>query len=382
MSTHDVIIVGLGAMGSAAAAELGARGQRVLGLERFQPGHDRGSSHGQSRIIRQAYLEGAFYVPMLLRAYELWERLERDTGRHLMHLDGGLFIGRPDSRVVADTLAAAREHELPVETLDHDEIRARYPALRPAADHIGVLEPRMGSLRPEEAIAALLDVAAGHGADLRFSAAVERLEVSAAGDGVVVESTTGRHAADKLILTAGAWSPGLLEGLGYAVPMQVERLVLHWFHPGADLEPFRPARFPVNLWEIGDGAIMYGFPLLGAASDGVKYAFHNRQRTPCDPDRVNREVSASEIAEIAECLARYVPSLGREHLRSKTCLYTTTPDERFVIGRHPLHRQIFVAAGFSGHGFKFAPVVGEILAELVCDGTSRLDIAAFAPERF
>jgi len=376
---HDVIIIGLGAMGSATACELAARGKSVLGLEQFEAAHDRGSSHGQSRMIRQAYMEGAFYIPLLRSAYEFWDRLERDTGRSLLTITGGLFMGAPESGVVGDTLAAAREYDLPVEVLEYPELKRRYPMFRPEAGQIGVLESVVGYLDPQAAIETCLESAARQGADLRFSEAVEGVEVSEGG-GVRVVTGRDSYEADRLIITAGAWSAGFLEELGLPVPLTVERLVMHWFRPG-NPEVFTPDVCPTWIWEVDDGIIFYGFPLAPGANS-VKAAFHTHQRTVCTADDIDRNITAAEVSEMERYLTRFVPAVGNDHAHSATCMYTSTPDGHFAIGRHPGYSQVLVAAGFSGHGFKFAGVVGEILAELAVEGKTRHDISAFSLERF
>ena len=225
--THDVIVIGLGGMGSAAAAHLAARGQRVLGLERFGPAHDRGSSHGGSRIIRQSYFEDPAYVPLLLRAYELWRELEADSGADLMTLTGGLYFGRPDSPTVAGSLRSSRQWDLPHELLDAAEIRRRFPTMTPADDEVGLYEADAGLVRPEATVAAHLALAGQRGADLRFDEPV--LDWSTTADGVRVTTAAGTYTAGRLVICPGAWAPELLADLG--VPLTVERQVLYWFRP-------------------------------------------------------------------------------------------------------------------------------------------------------
>ncbi len=377
--SYDAIIVGLGAMGSATAYQLASRGKSVLGLEQFEAAHDRGSSHGQSRMIRQAYMEGAFYIPLLKRAYELWDRLEQESNRSILTITGGLFMGTPESGVVRDTLAAAREYDLPVAVLEYPELKRRYPLFQPEKEHVGVLENVVGYLDPELAIKTYLECAARQGADLRFSEAVLRVEIS---DGGGVRVVTGRdsYEAAQLIITAGAWSESFLKELTVPVPLKVERLVMHWFRP-AHPEWFAPDVCPIWIWEVDDGIIFYGFPLAPGA-DSVKVAFHTHQRTTCTADDIERTIATEEVSEMERYLTRYVSAVGNDHQRSITCMYTSTPDGHFAIGRHPSHSQVLVAAGFSGHGFKFAGVVGEILAELAIDGKTRHDISAFALDRF
>ena len=374
---YDVVVVGLGGMGSAAAAHLAARGQRVLGLERFGPAHALGSSHGGSRIIRQSYFEGAAYVPLLRRAYELWAELEAESGADLMTLTGGLYLGRPSSRVVTGSLAAARKWDLPHELLTADEVRRRFPTLAPADDEVGVYEEVAGFVRPEAAVSAHLGLAARHGAELRFEEPV--LSWSASSSGVSVTTAAGAYSADRLVLCPGAWAPQLLADLG--VPLVVERQVMYWFQPSSGVEPFAPGRHPIWLREAPDGMQPYGFPALDGPDGGVKVAFFRRGAV-CTPETIDRSVHEEEVAYMAARLREIVPTLPGRFLRGAACMYTTTPDEHFVIAPHPLSDRVAVACGFSGHGFKFVPVVGEILADLVTDGTTKHPIGMFEPGRF
>lgn len=371
---YDVIILGLGGMGSAAAAHLAARGASVLGLEQFTPAHDRGSSHGESRMIRQAYFEGVEYVPLLLHVYDLWDDLEReDPGLFLR--TGGLMIGKDGSPTVEGSAASARAHGLAHELLDAAAIRARFPAFRPDDDHIALYEAAAGYVRPERAVSLQLRRAARAGAELHFEEPA--LDWSADDDGVTVTTAAGTYRADRLVVTAGAWAPKVLAELD--LPLVVERQVLYWFRT-ASPQLFTPERFPVFIWEQPDALQLYAFPLLDG-SDEFKVSFF-RRGGPTDPDRLDREVHADEIAVIADALRMRVPDAAGEFLRGVACMYTTTPDEHFVISVHPRHSNVVVAAGFSGHGFKFTPVVGEILADLATTGTTTHPIGLFDPARF
>jgi sarcosine oxidase len=376
MTRYDVIVAGLGGMGSAAAYQLAARGKRVLGLEKFSPAHDRGSSHGRSRIIRQAYFEDPAYVPLLLRAYELWERLERETNQDLMTLTGGLMIGRRESELVSGSVSSAEEHGLPYELLDAGEIRARFPALSPDPETVALYEEKAGFLRPEETVRAHLDRADSLGAVLRFEEPVLSWEAPAAG--VRVETPEGSYDAERLVITPGAWAPQLLWGLG--LPLEVERQVMYWFEPKGGLEPFHPDRFPIFIWEPDDGNWFYGFP---AQDDEccVKAAFYRAGGVPASPETIDREVHGEEIDFIRTYLTRYVPELAGRCLDARVCMYTNTPDLNFVISVHPDHAQVAIACGFSGHGYKFCSVVGEILADLATDGTTSHPIDLFSPAR-
>ncbi len=374
--THDVIVAGLGGMGSAAAYQLAGRGQRVLGLERFSPAHDRGSSHGRSRIIRQAYFEGSEYVPLLLRAYELWEQLEEETGQRLMTLTGGLMIGREDGELVSGSVQSAEEHGLPYEMLDAAEIRRSFPAYAPGPETVALYEEKAGFVRPEETVKAHLDQASSSGADLRFGEPV--LSWEASGDGVRVETPKSTYEAGRLVISPGAWAPQVLADLD--LPLEVIRQVMFWYEPKNGLEPFLPERFPIFIWEPEDGNMFYGFPAQDA-DRGVKAAFFRAGGVPTSPDTIDREVHEEEIGFLRSYLAEHVPELAGRCLDARACMYTNTPDEHFVISAHPEHPQVVIACGFSGHGYKFCSVVGEIVADLAIEGSTRHPIALFSPAR-
>jgi sarcosine oxidase len=374
---YDAIVAGLGGMGSAAAYQLAGRGRRVLGLERYTPAHDKGSSHGQSRMIRQAYFEDPSYVPLLFRAYELWEQLERETGVDLMTLEGGLMIGPPGSSPFTGSKATADEYGLPYEVLDAAELKRRYPVFEPTANTVALFEEKTGFVRPEAAVKAHLDRATAMGADLRFGEEILTWEPTASG--VRVETMSGSYEAERLVVTAGAWAPKLLADLG--LPFEVTRQILFWFDPIGGVEPFLPDRFPVYIWEPEDGNSFYSIPAHDGPEGGVKVAFFRADGTPADPDTIDREVHDHEVAFIRSYLERYVPALDGELLYARTCMYTNTPDEHFVISTHPEYPQVAIAAGFSGHGFKFCGVVGEIPADLVTEGETDHPIDLFTPDR-
>ncbi|WP_426509998.1 N-methyl-L-tryptophan oxidase [Dactylosporangium sp. McL0621] len=373
---YDVIVAGLGGMGSSAAYHLAARGQRVLGLERFGPAHDQGSSHGGSRITRQAYFEDPAYVPLILRSYELWERLERDSGRDLLTLTGGLFMGPPDSLTVEGSRRTAEQWGLPHEMLDAAAIRRRYPQFTPRDGEVALFERNAGVLRPEAAVEAGLALATARGADLRFHEPVETWTED--GGGVTVRTARGTYRADALVLCPGAWAPVLLPELG--VPLVVERQVQFWFAPDGDVARFGPDRHPIFIWEDPQKQQLYGFPALDGPGGGLKFAFFRRGEATT-PETIDRAIRDEEVAFVARHLAERVPAAAGRFLRGKTCMYTNTPDEHFVIARHPDRQRVTVACGFSGHGFKFTPVVGEILADLTLTGATAHPIALFDPRR-
>jgi sarcosine oxidase len=374
---YDAIVAGLGGMGSSAAYHLAGRGKRVLGLERYTPAHDKGSSHGQSRIIRQAYFEDPAYVPLLLRAYELWEQLERETGEDLMTLTGGLMIGPPESRTFTGSKATADEYDLPYEVFDAGELKRRYPMFEPTEGTIALFEEKAGFVRPEASVKAHLNRAASMGADLRFGEEILSWEPTASG--VRVETTSDVYEAERLVVTAGAWMPKLLADLG--LPLEVTRQILFWFDPVGGVEPFLSNRFPVFIWEPEDGNAFYSIPAHDGPRGGVKVAFFRADGKPADPETIDREVHDDEVEFIRSYVAKYAPALDGELLYAKTCMYTNTPDEHFVISTHPDHPQVAIAAGFSGHGFKFCGVVGEILADLATEDETDHPIDLFSPTR-
>ncbi|MFD7818272.1 N-methyl-L-tryptophan oxidase [Streptomyces sp. NPDC059785] len=375
--TYDVIVIGLGGMGSAAAHHLSARGVRVLGLERFGPVHDRGSSHGGSRITRQSYFEDPAYVPLLLRSYELYEELERATGREIAVLCGGVMVGRPGSRTVSGSLLSARQWDLPHEMLDAREIRRRFPTLAPEADEVALYEARAGLVRPENTVAAHLQLAGRQGAELRFQEPVTRWEPYRGG--VRVHTAGHTCTAGQLVICPGAWAPRLLADLG--VPFTIERQVMYWFRPRGGTAPFVPDRHPVYIWEDPAGVQVYGFPAIDGPDLGAKVAFF-RKGAECTPETIDRTVHENEVRDVAAHMSRHIPDLPGTFLKAATCMYSNTPDEHFVIARHPAHPgNVTVACGFSGHGFKFVPVVGEILADLATTGTTAHPIGLFAPHR-
>jgi sarcosine oxidase len=378
-NTYDLIVLGLGGMGSAAAYHLAARGKRVLGLERFGAAHDRGSSHGDSRIIRQAYHEHPNYVPLARSAYELWERLERESGASILRRTGGLMLGLPGSSVVEGTIRSATEYQLPFEVLGAEELRRRFPVLHPRPEELGVYEAAAGYVRPEAAIEAHLQLAARHGAELHFHEPVLRWTAHASGDGVVVETGVAQYEAGRLVVAPGAWAPEILADL--EIPFDVRRHVMCWFQPMTEAARFQPEQFPIYVWDVDGRHCFYGLPATGGVGDGVKAAMHSGGEH-CTAAGVDREIHDADIAEVRDCLQRFIPSLNGELLRTTTCMYTLTPDEHFVVAVHPRHSQVCVAVGFSGHGFKFTSVMGEILADLAIDGTTRHPIAFLSPKRF
>ncbi len=367
MPDFDVIVVGLGAMGSAALYHLARRGQRVLGLEAYSPGHQLGSWHGESRIIRLAYYEHPDYVPLLQRAYQLWSALEREADVSLLTLSGGLMIGAPDSSVVSGALASARQHGLEHAVLSSAEVREQYPALRLAEHEVALWEPRAGYLRPERCVDTHVRLGVAAGAEVCYETPVRAWHASDAG--VQIQTSSRYWTARQVVFTCGARMSAVL---GDAIPaVRAERIPLFWLQPSQP-ELFAAGRLPVYLWETGPGAHVYGFPHV--EWPGVKVARHH-SGDMCDPDDVNRTVTLEDEHRLRSVLAERLPSLNGPIVSSLICLYENSPDEHFLIDRLADQPNVVYAAGFSGHGFKFSSVVGEILADLVTRGeaTSHAD---------
>jgi sarcosine oxidase len=378
-ASFDVIVAGLGAMGSATACHLALRGLRVLGLDRWAPGHTFGSSHGDSRIIREAYFEHPMYVPILRRAYELWRELEERSGETLLHEIGGLMIGPPDGELVTGALRSASEFGIAHDVLSPADVRARYPAFHLTPGEIAVLDRRAGYLDPDRCNAAHLRVAAAAGATLRFDEPV--LSWVASDDGVRVETSGGSYAAGHLVLSVGARMPEL--AMSARLPLAVERQLLFWLEPNVADTRFDPASFPIYLYEYAAESGFswcYGFPRLPR---GIKAAVMHKGETVADADALRRSVDDSEVEPLRRALSTLLPDVARAPVReSAVCLFTNTPDLHFIIDVHPAHPRAVVSSACSGHGFKFASAIGEIQADLVTAGRSRFDLSAFRATRF
>jgi sarcosine oxidase len=367
----DVIVAGLGAHGSSAAYRLAARGASVFGFDRFARGHTLGSSGGLSRIIRLSYFEHPDYVPLLRRAWTLWREVERDSGEHLLTETGGLYAGPPEGELVAGALASARKHELEHEVLDAAALRTRYPLFDWPAGWQGVFERQAGWLAPERSIETHLRLAEREGARLRFTEPIERW--TSTPDGVRVTTATGTFDARRLVIAAGAWTPQLAPSL--APELSVERNVLFWFEPAAEREAF--ARLPVYILDETD-RMFYGFPYVDG--QGLKVAgLHFGDKA--DPDTVDRAASAKDEERVREWLRRRIPLANGARRDAKVCMYTNTPDGHFVIDRLNDDSNVIVASACSGHGFKFASVIGEILADLVLDCKTRHPISFLSARR-
>lgn len=372
-STYDVIVIGLGGMGSAAAAHLAKRGQRVLGLDLHERQHKHGSSHGVSRIIREAYFEAPEYVPLVQRAYTLWRELEAETGRFLLTVTGGLNFGTPESEFVSGSLASAKQHDLPHEYLSAAEVAERFPGFRLTDDLVAVYEPNAGYLKPEGCMLAHYHVAVKHGAELHFEEGVQ--EWSASDAGVRVKTAKATYEAERLVIAAGPWAGQVMADLG--LPLSVRRIVNVHFRPEQP-NLFRAKNCPVYLFQVPEGEY-YGFPIFPGR--GLKIGRHDIGE-PTTPETIRREVDAAEIKMLREALDRYLPGASGEVRETLTCMYTDTPDSHFIIDLHPEHQNVAIACGFSGHGFKFASAIGEVLADLATEGETQHDIGFLSVGRF
>jgi sarcosine oxidase len=374
MTHFDVVVCGLGITGSAALHELARRGMRVAGIERFAPGHDRGSSHGQTRIIRLGYFEHPSYVPLVRHAHARWREIQAAAGRRLLHVTGVLEIGPPDGILVPGTLASSRAHALPHTILPASELKQLFPAFQVPSDYVGVLQPDGGFLEAEASILALLSLAKDAGAEIRSGEAIRAIEPQ--GTGVRVVTDCGAIEAAAAIVALGPWIKTLLPDL--PVPIRITRQVLAWFAP-RDPALVAPARLPVFLIQSRHG-IHYGFPPFGAGT--VKIAKHHHRDEAIDPETYSRTITSEDEDLIRAALAEHLPAANGPLIEAKTCLYTMTPDGDFLIDRLFGAPQIVIASPCSGHGFKFAPAIGEILADLATTGGTPHDISRFSLARF
>jgi len=376
------IIVGLGAMGSAAAANLARRGVRVLGIEQFALGHARGSSHGHSRMIRMCYYEHPDYVPLLRRAYELWRETEAASSAKLLHITGGVYMGPPDSLAVSGAIRAAVAHHLDHELLDRGDLAKRYPQFNVPDDHSALFEPVAGYLVPEAVIAAHLSLARAAGATLRDNERVDSYDAD--GARVRLYTSAGEYEADRVIFTSGAWATRVVTDLG--IEVAASRQVMGWVRPEKP-EMFAEGACPV--WAIDcplaladvRAGLYYGFPADAGGTPGFKIARH-AVGPPINPDRADLNPVPSDEADFRPALRAFLPDADGPLIAARICMYENSPDGHFIIDRLPRHANVIIACGFSGHGFKFASVVGEVLADLAADGATRHPIGFLGLARF
>lgn len=371
---YDVAVIGLGVMGGAAALQLARRGLRVVGLDRYAPPHDKGSSHGRVRLIREAYYESPLYVPLVRRAFELWRKLEGEVGRPLMTRPGALMVGAPDSDIVKGTLASAMQHAIPHEVLSATQVTRRFPGLLPLDDMVGVLEPGAALLFAEQIVAAQIGLAERAGAELRTETVVERWEPVLGG--FELHTSRGKLLTRRVVCCAGPWMPTLIPPS--VLPLTVERQVQSWYTPQRLPELFRPDRCPTSMWQLPDGRYFYAMPDLG---DGVKVGWHHSGNLTT-AEGVARDVSPKEHASVADLLRRFLPHAKGERREHAVCLYANTPDGHFAVDTLPNDERVLVVSACSGHGFKFASAIGEAVAELVTTGKTSSDMRPFLLRRF
>jgi sarcosine oxidase len=375
MGAFDAIVIGLGAHGSGAALALARRGLRVLGVEAGERGHGLGSSGGRSRMIRRAYFEDPAYLPLLAAAWDAWAALSEATGERLIEETGGLYAGPAESDVLRGSVTSAQGQGLAHEVLDAAEIRARWPIFAMGDELGGLYDPGAGMIRPQRAIEAQLRLAEGAGAVFRFE---ERaVDWRPAGGGVEVDTSAGVYHADYLVIAAGAWTGNFVPGLH--LPLEVERLPVFWFEPDVPAEDVSIGRLPMWLLDTGADGIFYGFPYDVEA--GLKVSRHHSGDV-VDADAVDRSEHAADVERVRSFMRRHMPRANGPLREATVCLYTNTPDYHFVIDVHPTVPGVAFASACSGHGFKFAPVIGEILADLAVIGSTTLPIASFRASRF
>ena len=383
----DVIVIGLGAVGSAAAWQLAKRGAKVLGIDRHSPPHAMGSSHGDTRITRLAIGEGARYTPLVMRSHEIWHDIESRTGEDLLVETGMLVISSDDRRgnlhgsdFFANTLEAARRYAIAHEVLDAAAIRKRFPRFNVGDDEVGYYERGAGYLRPEACVAAQLRLAEEHGATLHRDERVTAIEAREGGVRVVTDRA--RYDAPHAIIAAGPWIHELVPH-EVSRHLTVTRQLLFWFDVKPPVSRFTPPEFPTWIWELRDrNHAIYGFPAIDGPQGGVKIATEQYAKATT-PGEVVREVTEAEKRQMHESLvAPYVPDVATTCVKAVSCLYTATPDFHFLIDRHPGIPGAIIASACSGHGFKHSAAIGEALAQRILDGTSRLDLSAFGLGRF
>lgn len=376
---YDVIVLGVGSMGAATCWALSRRGLKVLGLERYSVPHRMGSHHGETRMIRQAYFEHPDYVRLLHHAYAAWRDLEEETGESLLHTIGGLYMGFRDGDLVQGAALAAEQHKLPHEWLSPSEVQERFPAFRCPNDWVGLFEPSAGYVRCESAISAMAVTAMRRGVSIRACEAVNKW--SSDGRSVTVTTERDVYRAERLIVCGGAWAGELLSDLD--LQLSVTRQVVLWLWPEQP-KLVEPGRLPV--WAIDPEpagkyrGIYYGFP-SGNHPPGLKLGWH-APGTASEPHEVDRNLRPEDLAWVADFARDLMPAAGQQILGGTTCLYTYSRDGHFVLDQHPSFANVHFAAGFSGHGFKFSPVIGQVLAEWSLEGHTRYPVDFLALKRF
>ena len=385
---YDVIVVGLGAMGSASlyqlATQLSGKGKKVLGIDQLAPPHNMGSTHGGSRITRQAYYEGKEYIPILKYSYDLWRKIEHDSQSRFFEITGGLMMGSRNNSIVDKSEMSAKAYDLPYEIFDHKEINKRYPMFKADENTWALLDKLAGYLEPEAGVKNQLELAVKEGAEVNTGEQVQFWDAENYAKGIRVKTNKGDYIAEKLIVTTGPWAKGMMQELG--ITLKPERLIQFWMKPTNNAAAFLPEHFPIFLWNVEKNLDIYGFPAKDGVEQGCKVAFYphedHEMREFCTAYNIDREVHKKDIELIRKYLSQYVPDLNGECLKTAVCMHTESPDLHPIIDFHPEYRNVCIANGFSGHGFKFSNVAGQILADLTINGKSDFDISLFKADRF
>ncbi|MEM1135436.1 MAG: N-methyl-L-tryptophan oxidase [Bacteroidota bacterium] len=382
--TFDVIVIGLGAMGSATLYQLAEKGKRVLGIDQYEPPHQFGSTHGESRIIRQAYYEGKEYIPILKSAYELWRKVERDSGDQFFEITGALMMGDRKNSIVERSEISAKAYDLPYEILDYKEIITKFPQFKPKPNTWALLDKLAGYVKPENAVKNQLTIAKKLGAQLGLNELVEFWDAENYQQGIRVKTNRGDYFTEKLIVTTGSWAKGMIEELG--ITIKPERIVQFWMQPKQYGASFALGKFPIFLWNVEKNLDIYAFPMLGEKTKGCKVAFYPHANHPfrefCTANNIDREVHPKDTEQMKLYLEEYVPDLNGVCTATSICMHTESPDLHAIIDIHPDYPQVSFACGFSGHGFKFSNVVGKILSELALNETPSFDLSLFSANRF
>ena len=386
-TVFDVAVVGLGAMGSASVYQLARKGKRVLGIDQFDPPHSFGSSHGATRVTRQAIGEGEEFVPLVLRSYEIWPQIEAAAGKQLLSITGGLIMAseRSDespgtSKFLDQTIKSAAKFGIAHSVLDADQIRARFPQFNLVGDERGYYEPTMGFLRPEPCIESQLALAKTLGAEIHTNEKL--MEFATTTNGIRIRTSAEQYVVDHLVLSVGPWIASVVPE--FASLFKVYRQVLFWFDLDAAIENYLPGKFPVFIWAFSrhHDNFVYGFPAIDGLGGGVKIASEQRN-VESEISNVEREVKREEVDEIyRKYVQMKLTGVSNRCLNAVTCLYTCLPDSGFVVDFHPKHSNVMIVSPCSGHGFKHSAAIGEAVAELVVDGKSTLDLSAFRLTRF
>ena len=386
-TVFDVAVVGLGAMGSASVYQLARKGKRVLGIDQFDPPHSFGSSHGATRVTRQAIGEGEEFVPLVLRSYEIWPQIEAAAGKQLLSITGGLIMASErfdespgTSKFLDQTIKSAAKFGIAHSVLDADQIRARFPQFNLVGDERGYYEPTMGFLRPEPCIESQLALAKTLGAEIHTNEKL--MEFATTTNGIRIRTSADQYDVDHLVLSVGPWNASVVPE--FASLFKVYRQVLFWFDLDAAIENYLPGKFPVFIWAFSrhHDNFVYGFPAIDGLGGGVKIASEQRN-VESEISNVEREVKREEVDEIyRKYVQMKLTGVSNRCLNAVTCLYTCLPDSGFVVDFHPKHSNVMIVSPCSGHGFKHSAAIGEAVAELVVDGKSTLDLSAFRLTRF